>query len=193
MAKILKGICPILDTPFTKNGDVDYDSLQNEVKFMSENGCHGLTLFGIAGEYYKLLEEEQNHMVKVVIDEAHVFIDEKYPIALDFMFQLAKRIRKYNGMQIIITQNIKDFVGTEEIARKSTAIINACQYSFIFALAPNDMHDLCKLYEKAGEINESEQEKIINNGRGQAFVVTSPTSRTSIEIVAAPEVEELFS
>ena len=55
------------------------------------------------------------------------------------------------------------------------------------------MHDLCKLYEKAGEINESEQEKIINNGRGQAFVVTSPTSRTSIEIVAAPEVEKLFS
>ena len=62
----------------------------------------------------------------VVIDEAHVFIDEKYPIALDFMFQLAKRIRKYSGMQIIITQNVRDFVGTEEIARKSTAIINAC-------------------------------------------------------------------
>ena len=134
-----------------------------------------------------------NRKIIVVIDEAHVFIDEKYPIALDFMFQLAKRIRKYNGMQIIITQNIKDFVGTEEIARKSTAIINACQYSFIFALAPNDMHDLCKLYEKAGEINESEQENIINNGRGQAFVVTSPTSRTSIDIVAAPGVEELFS
>ncbi|MBR4182504.1 MAG: DUF87 domain-containing protein, partial [Lachnospiraceae bacterium] len=77
--------------------------------------------------------------VVVVIDEAHVFIDTKFPVALDFMFQLAKRIRKYNGMQIVITQNIKDFVGSEEIARKSTAIINACQYSFIFSLAPNDM------------------------------------------------------
>ncbi|MCL2457120.1 MAG: ATP-binding protein, partial [Defluviitaleaceae bacterium] len=88
--------------------------------------------------------------VIIVIDEAHVFIDEKHPVALDFMFQLAKRIRKYNGMQIIITQNVKDFVGSEDIARKSTAIINACQYSFIFPLSPNDMHDLCKLYEKAG-------------------------------------------
>ena len=78
----------------------------------------------------------------IVIDEAHVFIDSKYPIALDFMFQLAKRIRKYNGMQIVITQNIKDFVGSPEIARKSTAIINACQYSLIFALSPNDMDDL---------------------------------------------------
>lgn len=69
--KELRGIFPILDTPFTKSGDVDFDSLQNEVRFMSEHGCHGLTLFGIAGEYYKLLEEEQDRMLRVVIDEAH--------------------------------------------------------------------------------------------------------------------------
>ena len=129
----------------------------------------------------------------VVIDEAHVFIDAKYPLALDFMFQLAKRIRKYNGMQIVITQNIKDFVGSEELARKSTAIINACQYSFIFSLAPNDMHDLCTLYEKAGGINESEQEQIISAPRGQAFVVTSPTSRASVRIETPKPVEEMFS
>ncbi len=131
--------------------------------------------------------------VIVVIDEAHVFIDSKFPIALDFMYQLAKRIRKYNGMQIIITQNIADFVGTEELARKSTAIINACQYSFIFPLSPNDMHDLCRLYEKAGAINESEQEEIVNNGRGRAFVVTSPSSRTGINITASKDMERLFT
>ncbi len=128
----------------------------------------------------------------VVIDEAHVFIDNKYPIALDFMFQLAKRIRKYNGMQIVITQNIKDFVGSPEIARKSTAIINACQYSLIFALSPNDMDDLCVLYEKAGEINETEQQDIINNDRGSAFMITGPLSRTNISIVASDQVRRLF-
>lgn len=134
-----------------------------------------------------------NRKIVVVIDEAHVFIDTKFPVALDFMFQLAKRIRKYNGMQIVITQNIKDFVGSEEIARKSTAIINACQYSFIFSLAPNDMDDLCKLYEKAGGINENEQEQIVQAKRGQAFVVMSPTSRTNINITVPYDVEQLFS
>ncbi len=128
----------------------------------------------------------------VVIDEAHVFIDNKYPIALDFMFQLAKRIRKYNGMQIVITQNIKDFVGSPEIARKSTAIINACQYSLIFALSPNDMEDLCILYEKAGEINDTEQQDIINNDRGSAFMITGPLSRTNISVVASDYVRHLF-
>ena len=134
-----------------------------------------------------------NRKIVIVIDEAHVFIDDKYPIALDFMFQLAKRIRKYNGMQIVITQNIKDFVGTEELARKSTAIINASQYSFIFPLSPNDMTDLIKLYENAGAINESEQDDIVNNGRGRAFVITSPGERTNVDIEAGTGIEELFT
>ena len=134
-----------------------------------------------------------NRKIIIVIDEAHVFIDSKYPLALDFMYQMAKRIRKYNGMQIVITQNIKDFVGSEELARKSTAIINACQYSFIFSLAPNDMHDLCKLYEKAGGINEIEQEQIMAAPRGRAFVVTGPTSRATIQIETPKAIEDMFS
>jgi type IV secretory pathway VirB4 component len=138
------------------------------------------------------LKHNTNRKIIVAIDEAHVFIDPKYPIALDFMYQLAKRIRKYNGMQIVITQNIKDFVGTQDIIRKSTAIINACQYSFIFALSPNDMDDLCTLYDKAGRINESEQDQIVNNERGNAFIITGPMSRTNIEIVASPKTRAMF-
>ena len=130
--------------------------------------------------------------IVVVIDEAHVFIDTKFPIALDFMFQLAKRIRKYNGMQIVITQNIKDFVGSEDIARKSSAIINACQYSFVFGLAPNDMSDLCKLYEKAGGINETEQEDILQAKRGEAFTIMSPTSRSSFMIEVPDSFVDMF-
>lgn len=133
-----------------------------------------------------------NRKIVVVIDEAHVFIDTKFPVALDFMFQLAKRIRKYNGMQIVITQNIKDFVGSEEIARKSTAIINACQYSFIFGLAPNDMGDLCRLYEKAGGINEIEQEQILTAPRGQAFTIMSPTSRSSFKVSVPQTMVDMF-
>ena len=138
------------------------------------------------------IKHNSNRKIVVAIDEAHVFIDPKYPVALDFMYQLAKRIRKYNGMQIVITQNIKDFVGSEEIVRKSTAIINACQYSFIFSLSPNDMDDLCTLYDKAGQINEVEQDQIVNNKRGSAFIITSPTNRTNIEIIASKEMRKMF-
>jgi len=139
------------------------------------------------------LKNGTNRKVIAVVDEAHVFIDEKYPIALDFMYQLGKRIRKYSGMQIVITQNVKDFAGTAETARKSMAIINVSQYSLIFSLSPNDMSDLCALYEKAGQINEAESDNIVYNPRGCAFFISSPSNRTNIRIVATPFMEDLFN
>ncbi len=129
----------------------------------------------------------------VAVDEAHMFINPKYPIALDFMAQMAKRIRKYGGMQIVITQNIKDFVGSPEIERQSTAVINASQYSMIFSLAPSDMNDLVELYRKSGEINQQEQDTIVTAGVGQAFLITSPMNRTMVQIVAYDYVKRLFS
>lgn len=128
----------------------------------------------------------------VAIDEAHLFVDPKYPLALDFMHQLSKRIRKYDGMQIVATQSIKDFAGTPELSQKAMSIINESQYSFIFALSPNDINDLCKLYEKAGKINDSECETITHNPRGCAFLISSPENRTALRIVATPFLESLF-
>ena len=68
---LIKGICPIVAAPFTKDEAVDYESLRNLVATLAKGGCHALTLFGIAGEYYKLDEAEQREMMRVTIDEAH--------------------------------------------------------------------------------------------------------------------------
>jgi type IV secretory pathway VirB4 component len=130
--------------------------------------------------------------IVIVVDEAHVFIDEQRPIALDFMFNMAKRIRKYDGMQIVITQNIKDFVGSPLIAKKSAAIINASQYSMIFSLAPNDMTDLVTLYKNAGGINKREQETIIASPRGQCFFIYGPVSRSTVLIETSDKIRQLF-
>ncbi|MBQ8909025.1 MAG: ATP-binding protein [Clostridia bacterium] len=123
-----------------------------------------------------------NRKIIVVVDEAHLYINPKYPIALNFMTSMAKRIRKYGGMLIVITQNINDFVGSEEIKRQSTAVINACQYSIIFSLSPNDVNDLIELYKNSGGINKEERNRIVSASVGQAFVITSPTSRTMVQV-----------
>ncbi len=64
----LKGICPIIATPFTSDGRVDYDSFQNLVKVLAEGGCPGMALFGIAGEYYKLTDEEAGKLALMTVD-----------------------------------------------------------------------------------------------------------------------------
>ena len=150
----------------------------------------------LEGEVIKNREYNLKYHTKrkiiVVVDEAHVFIDEQRPVALDFMFQMAKRIRKYDGMQIVITQNIKDFVGSPAIAKKSAAIINASQYSLIFSLAPNDMTDLVTLYKNAGGINKREQETIVAAPRGQAFFMYGPVARSTIRIETSNDIRQIF-
>ena len=56
----LQGIYPIVAAPFTDSGEVDYESTSALIRALAKGGCHGLTLFGIAGEYYKLNEEEKD-------------------------------------------------------------------------------------------------------------------------------------
>ncbi|MFQ6724491.1 MAG: VirB4 family type IV secretion system protein [Clostridia bacterium] len=137
-------------------------------------------------QYKKTYGLDIKRQVVVAVDEAHMFIDPDFPVALNFMAEMAKRIRKYQGMQIVITQNIKDFLGTQEIQRRSAAIINASQYSLIFQMAPNDMSDLLKLYSSAGGINKNEQDRIVTAPRGRCFLISGPVSRQFVDIVALP-------
>lgn len=140
---------------------------------------------------YNKIHKTNRHII-IVVDEAHTFINPKYPIALNFMTSMAKRIRKYGGMQIVITQNINDFVGSDEIKRQSTAVINACQYSLIFSLSPNDVNSLIDLYKNSGGINAEEQNAIVTAAVGQAFIITAPTSRTMVQINPLDYVVSIF-
>ena len=95
-------------------------------------------------------------------------------------------------MLLIITQNVKDFSGTPEIAKKSSAIINVSQYSMIFSLSPDDMKDLNKLYEAGGGFNPSEKKAIIHSPRGTCFFIGSPEERNVISIEANEFERSLF-
>ncbi len=62
------GVCPILATPFSEAGEVDYGSLRKLSRELIRMGVSGITMFGIAGEYYKLSDREKEKMVEVVIE-----------------------------------------------------------------------------------------------------------------------------
>ena len=128
----------------------------------------------------------------VLADEAHTFIDPKFPVALDFFYQMAKRIRKYAGALCFITQNLGDGMATEATRPKTAAIFANCQYSFIFQLPPTDLSALVDLYKLSGGINKTEQDEISSLPRGQCFLISAPRQRTSFDVVATEAVEDLF-
>ena len=134
----------------------------------------------------------ENVHTLIVCDEAHLFIDAKFPIALDFFYQMSKRIRKYNGSFLPATQNIADWNANEELRGKTSAIIKNSQYLFIFKLSAPDMKDVLDVYKAGESFNEEEQRMIISAGTGQAFFVGSTELRACIRIKAGEFARSLF-
>ncbi len=58
----LRGIYPILATPFHAHGELDKKSFERLIEFLVASGIQGITLFGLAGEYYKLSDDERRHL-----------------------------------------------------------------------------------------------------------------------------------
>lgn len=134
----------------------------------------------------------KNLRTMIVCDEAHLFIDAKFPIALDFFYSMSKRIRKYNGSFIPATQNIADWNANEELRGKTSAILKNSQYTFIFKLSAPDMKDVLDVYKAGDSFNDEEQRMIISAVTGQAFFVGSTELRTCIKIVSGDYTKQLF-
>lgn len=128
----------------------------------------------------------------IVVDEAHLFIDAKFPIALDFFYSMNKRIRKYGGAFIPATQNIADWNANEELRSKTSTILKNSQYNFIFKLAAPDMKDVLDVYRAGDSFNDEEQRMIISAVTGQAFFVGSTELRACIRIIAGDCAQKLF-
>jgi 4-hydroxy-tetrahydrodipicolinate synthase len=64
----VRGVCPIVDTPFTETGEVDYESLRSLVGRLAASECDSVAVFGFASEYYTLTDDERRRMTEVVID-----------------------------------------------------------------------------------------------------------------------------
>lgn len=130
----------------------------------------------------------------VVIDEGYNFIDAQNPCALDFVYQWYKRIRKYNGSMIFLTQNLADIVGNSDIVQKTSAIINNTQYSFILTLQGKDIEVLQDIYSSRN-LTDAEIEEIqrTNKPKGTAFFMGSASQRAVVHIITSPVIEQLFS
>ena len=180
-----------------KNSDLihfDFRKMTNSKNELVMNAQMMLVLRFLENEVSKNRErnkaKKENNYIAIAIDEAHVFIDERSPAALYFMFQMVKRIRKYNGIFITITQNVNDFVGSYNIRKYTTAIINGSQYSFIFGLNPADLQALVDLYRSVGGFSSEERSFIGNAGVGQCLFVVSPGQRITMEKITISKEEE---
>ncbi|WP_308150276.1 Mbov_0397 family ICE element conjugal transfer ATPase [Spiroplasma sp. AdecLV25b] len=128
-------------------------------------------------------KHKENKKLVIVVDEAHLLANENNPIALDFLFHTMKRIRKYGGSLIIITQNINDFTGTENIKKKFTGIINNCTYWLVGGMQPEDLNQLDNMYKQNGGLSEAVKTYISNANKGKFWFKVSKQQQLPIQVL----------
>ena len=121
--------------------------------------------------------------VMIIADEFHLFIDENNFEVLRNFGQLARRIRKYSGSLIVATQSVKDFVGSNDILRHSTAIFNNCQYQMIGMLKEDDFLAYLELF-KQNPLTDTQKNFLLTARRGEFLLNIDSKIRLRIWIRA---------
>jgi len=65
----MRGVFPILVTPFDEQSRIDEASLRSVVEFNIVAGVHGLGV-ALGSEIFKLAEAERDHVTRIVVDQA---------------------------------------------------------------------------------------------------------------------------
>ncbi|AUB32014.1 Mbov_0397 family ICE element conjugal transfer ATPase [Spiroplasma floricola] len=130
----------------------------------------------------------------VLIDEAHLLVDKDKPIALNFIFQMVKRIRKRKGSMTLITQNPDDFLGSEDVRKKTMAMLNNVQYSVLMNLLSKNIQDIAQLYSNYGDgLSEEELNFIAYAKQGEGLLMVTGFDRHTISVKVTPEQFRAFN
>lgn len=101
----------------------------------------------------------------IYIDEFHILT--KSEASSEFIMNIWKRARKWNGIPTAITQNVEDLLKTEA----SRAIINNCEFVIMLAQSMIDRESLRTLYK----ISDAQLDYITNSPSGQGLIYNGQT------------------
>jgi 4-hydroxy-tetrahydrodipicolinate synthase len=75
VSALIRGVSPVLEVPFTDDGEVAVDDFRRVVHYVLGTGVSSVMFPGFAGEFYKLSEEERRHLTETLINEASGYPD----------------------------------------------------------------------------------------------------------------------
>ena len=70
MSETIGGIIPPMTTPFTAAGDIDVPAFRAQVRFLLDQGVHGLAVGGSTGEGHTLDRDELRRVVAAAVEES---------------------------------------------------------------------------------------------------------------------------
>ncbi|HWD81999.1 MAG TPA: dihydrodipicolinate synthase family protein [Kribbella sp.] len=89
---LVRGVSPVLEVPFTADGEVDYDGFRRVVRYVLGTGVTSMMFPGFASEFHKLSEEERRRLTEILLSHTRDRDDVAAVVAVqDHATQLAAR------------------------------------------------------------------------------------------------------
>ena len=128
-SQTMRGVYPILVTPFHEDGRIDEESLRRLIDFNIEAGVHGLGV-ALGSEIYKLSEAERDLMTRVVVEQTagrvKVVINTGAPGA-DLAIHYSRRAQELGADALMILPPAFMPAGAAEVMEYYGAISDAVQ------------------------------------------------------------------
>ena len=107
-----------------------------------------LQYFTILDHAFSVISKNREKKKKtvLVIDEAHLLLDSRFPDSAKLISGFARRVRKYGGSLILITQGVSDFL-QPSIAEIGKPILNNVSYKFLMGVADEELSSVKQLFK----------------------------------------------
>ncbi len=136
--------------------------------------------FNILTWIWDYIRKDRKEKTILVVDEAWILLDPNSPETLQFLVEMAKRIRKYMGSMWIITQNVNDFF-QGRLEESGKAVLGNASFKLLFKQAETDIPRILSLYT----LTEKEQELLSILPIGRAIMIAGD-NHLYVNVKASP-------
>lgn len=142
--------------------------------------------FNILTWCWSQIERDRNEFVDLAIDEAYLIVDSEVPEALQFVRNVNKRIRKYEGGLHVISHSVVDF-SDPAVKRYGQAIIDNSCFKFLMGTDAKNLQETAEMLK----LTEMEMELLAKKKRKHVLLMAG--SKRVHAICEVPDFElELF-
>ncbi|MCR8987668.1 ATP-binding protein [Brevibacillus laterosporus] len=172
--------------PTTVSADSDFIVLDTNRLIDSDNQIKVSQYFNVLTWAWNEISVNRLEEVLFGADEGYLLADPEAPKVLQYIRNISKRIRKYEGGLLFITHNFEDLLN-EKVRIHGIALVDNPTYKFLMGQGDKDLEALTNLMT----LSEKEVETLSGGKRGEAILV-SGNRRLLVKIDPSEFELELF-
>lgn len=177
---------PLWAGPSTATADADFVVLDIHDLETAPEGVQRAQYQNVLGYAWDLVRQNRDQRVLLVVDEAWMLVDPRVPQALGFLKRMSKRVRKYGGSLITVTQNPGDFLAPE-VAREGEPVLANASTVLLLRQEGRDLPTVAGLYH----LSEAEQDRLATARVGEGLLICG-NSRAWVTVDTAPHETEIM-